>query len=120
MKKPYGEGLASHTGPESCAGTREGADEALTGVHTGQPLSCEIRPPRTPTLLSEAEGNTVHGANRESYTGPAQSETLSMCGNSLHGSRVIPEVPPPAVTGWVGRRRPSAPRPPCTERKSVV
>jgi hypothetical protein len=30
----------------------------LTGVHTGQVLSCEIRPFRAPTLCSEAEGNT--------------------------------------------------------------
>lgn len=95
MKEPHGEGLASHTGPESCAGIREDAGEALTGVHTGQPLSCEIRCTRTPTLLSEAEGNTEHGDRRESCTGPAQSKTLSMCGNSLHGNREIPEVPTP-------------------------
>lgn len=62
MKEPYGEGVASHTGPESCAGAREGTGEGLTGVHTGQPLSCEIRSSRTPTSLSEVEGNTVHGA----------------------------------------------------------
>jgi hypothetical protein len=27
----YGEGVATHTGPESCAGDREAAGEALTG-----------------------------------------------------------------------------------------
>jgi len=37
----YDEGIASHIGPESCAGVREGAGEALTGEHTGQPLSRE-------------------------------------------------------------------------------
>jgi len=42
--------------------------------------------------VSEAEGNTLHGASRESCEGPAQSETLSMCGNSLSGNREIPEV----------------------------
>ena len=42
--------------------------------------------------MSEAEGNTLHGASRESCEGPAQSETLSMCGNSLSGNREIPEV----------------------------
>jgi hypothetical protein len=42
MKESYSEGLASHTGPESCAGAREGTGEALTGVHTGQVLSSEI------------------------------------------------------------------------------
>ena len=35
MKEPYGEGLATHTGPESCGGPREGVGEALTGVHVG-------------------------------------------------------------------------------------
>jgi RNA-directed DNA polymerase len=92
MKEPYGEGPASHTGPESCAGSREGAGEALTGVHTGQPLSCEINQSGTPTLYPMSEGKTEHGAIRESCDGPAQSETLSMCGNSLSGNREIPEV----------------------------
>ncbi len=32
MKESYVEGLASHDGPESCAGIREDAGEALTGV----------------------------------------------------------------------------------------
>jgi len=31
MQESYGEGLASHTGPESCAGVCEGTGEALTG-----------------------------------------------------------------------------------------
>ncbi len=36
VKFPYGEGVASHAGPESCGCVREGAVEALTGVHVGQ------------------------------------------------------------------------------------
>ena len=36
VKVPYGEGLASHTGPESCGGVREDAFEALTGVRIGR------------------------------------------------------------------------------------
>ena len=35
MEELYIEGLASHDGPESCAGVREGAGEALTGVRAG-------------------------------------------------------------------------------------
>jgi len=95
MKEPYSEGLASHTGSESCAGAREGTGEALTGVHAGQVLSCDIQSSRTPTLLSEAEGNTDSSAMRELPTGPAQSETLSMCGNSLRGNREVPGIPSP-------------------------
>jgi transposase len=36
VKVLYGEGLASHTGPESCGDVREGAFEALTGVRIGR------------------------------------------------------------------------------------
>ena len=42
MKEPYGEGVASHTGPESCVVAREGRGEALTGAHAGRVLSREI------------------------------------------------------------------------------
>ena len=35
MQVRYSEGLAIHTDPESCAGTREGGGEALTGVRIG-------------------------------------------------------------------------------------
>jgi len=42
MKESYGEGVATHTGPESCAVGRKALGEALTGVHAGQPLSSEI------------------------------------------------------------------------------
>ena len=40
-KVPYAEGLASHSGPESCGGDREVAVEALTGESVGQVLSRE-------------------------------------------------------------------------------
>ena len=35
MQVRYGEGIAIHTDPGSCAGIREGAGEALTGARTG-------------------------------------------------------------------------------------
>ena len=37
----YGEGVANHTGPESCGCGREAAREALTGVRAGQVWSGE-------------------------------------------------------------------------------
>jgi len=42
MKESYGEGVANHTGPESCVGFPQGGGEALTGVRAGQVLSREI------------------------------------------------------------------------------
>jgi hypothetical protein len=41
MKEPYAEGLATHGAPESCAGSRKGAGEALTGAQAGRVLSRE-------------------------------------------------------------------------------
>src|SRR6266436_2759135 len=58
MKESNIEGVAIHDVPESCAVARKGGGEALTGVHAGRVLSREIRSSGTPTLLSEAEGNT--------------------------------------------------------------
>ena len=101
MKESYGEGLASYTGPESCVGRRKAAGEALTGVHADQPLSSEIKPSGTPTLLAEAEGNIAWDDSRKSQASPAESKTLCMRGNSLHGNREIPSVP--TAVGAMGR-----------------
>jgi len=102
MKEPYGEGVASRTDPESCVGGRETAGEALTGAHAGQVLSSEITHAWTPTLSRYGEGNMSGGDNRESPDGPAESKTLSTCGNSLHGNREIPALPA-ADDGVTGR-----------------
>ena len=41
MKESYGEGLASHTGPQPCADVREGMGEASAGARAGRVLSRE-------------------------------------------------------------------------------
>ena len=93
MQESHDEGPASHIGPESCGGGRKAAGEALTGVRAGQVSSCEIRLSGTPMLLSYAEGHTNGGATGKPPVGPAQSQTLSMCGNSSPGNREVPQVP---------------------------
>jgi RNA-directed DNA polymerase len=52
MRESYGEGLATHTGPESCIVVRKDAGEALTGVRVGRVLSREIINPRRKTGYS--------------------------------------------------------------------
>ena len=54
-----------------------------------------------PTPLSEAEGNTEGGATGKPSSDPAQSKTLRMRGNSLHGNREIPRAP--SADGAAGR-----------------
>src|SRR3954451_22183714 len=92
-----GEGLASHTGPESCVGSREGAGEALTGVRAGQPLSPEIF--TVPGADVVPTGGRQHPARGPGETrgDPAGSETLcthvstSRGGNPCYcGSRDTP------------------------------
>jgi len=59
MRTPDIEGVATRGGPESCAGTREGAGEALTGVRAGRAIEPRNHHFGVPTLSHEAEGNIV-------------------------------------------------------------
>jgi len=54
------EGVAIHTGPESCGVRREVCVEALTGERKGQPLSRESLL-RGADAVETAEGNTAGG-----------------------------------------------------------
>ncbi len=92
MKEPDEEGVARHLGPESCAGRREAAGEALTGGSAGPVSSCDIKHFGVPTPLSEAEGHIVGGDMREPLSNPAQSETRSMRGRPSHGTWEIPST----------------------------
>jgi len=62
MKELCVEGLAIHSGHESCAGGREAAREALAGVRVGQPLSGVTLPIRSAHALQSAEGNMFRRA----------------------------------------------------------
>jgi hypothetical protein len=58
VKVHYGEGVANHTGPESCAVYREVCGEALTGERAGQPLSREIIHIQDADAVAFVEGKT--------------------------------------------------------------
>jgi hypothetical protein len=96
MQESYGEGLATHAGPESCGAVREGRAEALTGVLAGQVLSRENHAPLRGGFVRGAdaveEGGRPHRERRlrEAPTDPARSETLCTQGNTSHGNREIP------------------------------
>jgi RNA-directed DNA polymerase len=88
MKESHGEGLANHTGPESCMGTGNGVNEALTGVRAGWVLSPEIKgnTPGADGLLLLGKQHCPHRYG-EGWAGPAGSETPCMHGSSLRGNR---------------------------------
>jgi hypothetical protein len=97
MQESYGEGLAAHTGPESCAAVRE----ALTGAWAGRAFSRERK------LLRDAdaveEGGRPHPARRQRKTrrSPARSETPSMSGHTSRENRESPWSP--VADGAAGR-----------------
>ena len=108
MQESHGEGVASHTDPESCGGVRKGDGEALTGACAGRAIE-----PRNENL---AFGRALRGADalgvsgrphrqsrqRERLADPARSKTLSMRGNTLRGSREIPSSPA-GTAGRIGK-----------------
>jgi len=102
MQESYGEGVASHTAPESCAVARKGRGEALTGVRAGRVLSRESYGPLRGADAVETGGRPHRGRRqRETHADPARSETPSTHGSTSHGNREIPR--PPAARGAAGR-----------------
>jgi len=110
MKVSYSEGLATHTGSESCIFGRKGEGEALTGVRAGQVLSREIEPPsRKRWSLRGADALEPDGRqnwrrrNRETLLDPARSKTLSMHASTLRGNREIPCLSVEGITDRIGK-----------------
>ena len=111
MKESYVEGLAAHSGPESCVAARKGRGEALTGVHAGRVLSRERQPCLRADLRGAdavGEGGRPHSAHRyrEMRWGLARSETPSMRGNTSRENREIPCSPTEdGAAGRVGKSK---------------
>ena len=106
MKESYGEGLASHTDPESCGAAREDSVEALTGARAGRVFS------RERTFLRGADAvrrsGRLHPARRyrETRWDSARSETPSTDGDTSHENREIHWLPAAmAAAGRVGKSK---------------
>jgi len=67
VKVPCSEGLANHTGPESCVSHREARLEALTGERTGQPLNRERLTIQGADAVVAAEGHTTRRATASDW-----------------------------------------------------
>ena len=102
MEVSHGEGVATHTGPESCAVDREVAGEALTGESAGRVSSREISGQLRGADVVDTGGRQHRShRQREMREDPARSETPSTHGSTSHGNREIPR--PPAARGAAGR-----------------
>ena len=90
MKESYGEGVANHTGPESCVAVREDGGEALTRVRAGRVWSRE-----TGLTLgrrrSKARWKAISDVSiGETQKSSARSKTPGMHGNTSGGNRENP------------------------------
>ncbi len=101
MEESHGEGVATHTDPESCVTVREDGREALTGERAGRVFS------RERTSLRDADAVEVCGRPhpgrryRKTPWSPARSETPC---THRHTSRENRESPcPPGGDGPAGR-----------------
>ena len=106
MKESYGEDLASHTDPESCAVVREDGREALTGACAGELLSREIMMVRGADALPA--GGRLHSVPRqgERYGNLARPENLCMHRNTSRENREVPCLPVQhGRTGRVGKSK---------------
>ncbi len=102
MQESYGEGVATHAGPEPCAVARKSGGEALvmgtcrSGIEPRNMWNFGV-----PTPLLGAEGHVRRVAFARHVWDPARSETPCMHGNTSHGNREIPC--PPGARGAAGR-----------------
>jgi RNA-directed DNA polymerase len=96
----YVEGLATHGGPGSCVGVREGVGEALAGVRAGRAIEPRNHGVRGADAVSAVEGNTAGSAIRELLVGPARSENLGMYGIFMRENREAPCLPVRVIAGW--------------------
>ena len=88
MQVSSSEGVANHTVPESCAETREGFGDALTGVRIDWVLSRENITIGTSTLCIQWKA-TRTGALARAPGRPGAVVDPSMCVSSLRGNREI-------------------------------
>src|SRR5579871_5160311 len=106
MKESYIEGLATHSGPESCGAVRKGGVEAWIGERAGRVLSRERQSLRDADAVGESGRQHPVRRYREAHRNPARSETPSTRGSTMRGNREVPGLPGRAVVpGRIGKSK---------------
>ena|SRR5487761_1933019 len=104
MKVSYCEGLANHTGPESCGAAREGGVEALTGEGAGRVFSRERDTLRDADAVRRSGRQHRLRRYSKAHTSPARSQTPRTYRNTSHGNREIPRSPRAEIAlGRIGK-----------------
>ena len=93
MRVSHGEGLATHTDPESCAAARKDGGKALTGERAGRVFSRERDFLRGADAVRRSGRPYPAHRHREMLWDPARSETPSTHGDTSHENREIHWLP---------------------------
>ena len=104
MKESDMKGIANHHGPESCLDLQQWGGEALTGEHTGRPLSSEITSIRRLTLFNEGESNIGRTDQGEVRTA-RRSQRTQACVEALCAGIGRPGKNPARRQTEAGRQR---------------
>jgi hypothetical protein len=103
MREPYGEGPASHTGPEPWAGVREGARQASVGARAGDVLSRESTGNGSADVVQTNGRQHRTQRHRELWTDSPRSKTISMYRATLRENRESLRRPVIGTTGSMGK-----------------
>jgi ribosomal protein L39E len=92
MQEPYSEGVAIHTGPESCGHLRKDVPEALTVLHAGRVLSraSSYIMVRSADAVENVGRRYWRGRHRKASSSSARSETPCTHGSFLRRNWEIP------------------------------
>jgi len=105
MRTLYVEGPATHDGPGSCVGVREGAGEALTGVHAGRAIEPRNADPGCRRCRRSGRQHRRQ-RYRELMADPAGSENQGMRGVFLRENREVSCSPVRPISGRAAQGRP--------------
>jgi hypothetical protein len=105
MRTLYVEGPATHDDPESCVGVREGAGEALTGVHVGRAIEPRNADPGCRRCRRSGRQHRQQ-RYRKLLADPAGSENQGMRGVSLRENREVSCSPVWSITKRAAQGRP--------------
>ena len=99
MQELYVEGVATHDGPESCVGVREGVGEALTGGRVGQAIEPRNQQFGVPTLFKGRKATSLRALGASPQGIPRGRRTRACTRVSMRENREGPCLPVQAVTG---------------------